>query len=94
MCHKPVVLVLSKSVYVRSSSSVNDVQVLSCRMRSRSIHRGLKSAVLVGNIMIGLEKAFYHYLSYLRLCVTVKVFVEVPDLLFVYRCDESVFTAA
>ena len=44
--------------------------------------------------LIGLEKAVYHFPSYPRLCVTVKVFVEVPDLLFVYRCDESVFTVA
>lgn len=94
MCHKLVVLVVSKSVYVSSCSSVNSVQVLSCRKRLRSVHRGLKSAVLMGNIMIGLEKAFYHFLSYPRLCAMVKVFVEVPDLLFVYRCDESVFTAA
>lgn len=63
---------------------MNDVQVLSCRMCSRSIHRGLKSVVLVGNIMIGLEKAVYHFPSYPRLCVTVKMFVEVSDLLFVY----------
>ena len=73
---------------------MNDVQVISCQMCSRSIHRGFKSAVLVGNIMIGLEKAFCHFPSCPRLCVIVKVFVEVPDLLFVYRCDESVFTAA
>ena len=50
----------------------------------RSIHHGLKSTVLVGNFMIGLEKAFYHFPSCPRLCVMVKVFVEVSDLFFVY----------
>ena len=30
---------------------------------------------------MGLEKAVYHFPSYPRLCVTVKVFVEVPSSL-------------
>lgn len=84
---------LVKSVYVSICSSVNDVQVLSCRMCSRSIHHGFKVCCFSRELM-GLEKAFYHFPSYPRWCVMVKVFVEVPDLLFVNRCDESVFTAA